>query len=86
MANRAETAQGPKGTVPSAPGVTHDTSPRFWCCTATKVAVWELAANAAASGPSLTVVPAREPSVSVWELVDFIEGRLASAFLFPNLN
>ncbi len=86
MANRVETAQGPKGTVPSAPGVTHDTSPRIGCCTATKVAVWELVTNAAASRSSLTVVPDQELAVPVWELVDFIGGRLASALLVPNLN
>ncbi len=48
MANRVEFAQGPKGAVPSAPGVTHDTSPPNGCRIATKVAIWELAENRAA--------------------------------------
>jgi len=63
-----------------------DTSPRFGCCTATKVAVWELAANAAASHSSFTVVPAQERSVPLWELVDFIDSRSALTLLSTKLN
>ncbi len=48
-----------------------DTSPRNGCRIATMVAIWELAANAAASRSSLTVVSAQELAVPVRELVDF---------------
>ena len=59
-----------------------DTSPRFGCCTATEVAIRELAANAAASVFLLTMVPALQPVVPVWELVDFV-GRLAASIFLP---
>jgi hypothetical protein len=60
-----------------------DTSPRFGCCMATKVAVRELAANAAASNSSLTVVLSHQLLVPVWELVDFVGGQISlTRFLF----
>jgi hypothetical protein len=49
-----------------------DTSPPNGCRSATKVAIWELAANAAASKSSLTVVSAQELAVPIRELVDFV--------------
>src|SRR5260370_28673545 len=49
-----------------------DTSPRFGCCMATEDALRELAANAAASNFSLTVVRSQQSLVPVWELVDFV--------------
>ena len=54
-----------------------DTSPRFGCCMATDVAIRELAANAADSNSSLTVVRSHKPLVPVWELVDFVVGQIA---------
>jgi hypothetical protein len=54
-----------------------DTSPRFGCCMATKGAIWELAANAAAGNSSLTVVRSHQPLVPVWELVDFVGRQIA---------
>ena len=77
MANRVDSAKrgfarrfarsGAYGT-----GSWTDTSPRNGCRIATLVAIWELAANAAASSSSLTVVSAQELAVPVRELVDFI--------------
>jgi hypothetical protein len=58
-----------------------DTSPRFGCCTATKVAIRELAANAAASVFLLTVVPVLQPVVPVWERVDPAERPTVPFFL-----
>jgi hypothetical protein len=58
-----------------------DTSPRFGCCPATKVAIRELAANAAASVFLLTVVPVLQPVVPVWELVDPAERPTVPFFL-----
>jgi hypothetical protein len=50
---------------------------------ATKVAVRELAANAAASNSSLTVVLSHQLLVPVWELVDFVGGQIwLTRFLF----
>jgi hypothetical protein len=50
---------------------------------ATKVAVRELAANAAASNSSLTVFRSHQPLVPLWELVDFVGGQIApTRFLF----
>jgi hypothetical protein len=50
---------------------------------ATKVAIWELVKNAAASNFSLTVVRSHQPLVLVWELVDFVGGQIApTRFLF----
>src|SRR5712692_7925641 len=49
-----------------------DTSPRNGCRIATMVAIWELAANAAASDSSLAVVFEQELAVPVRELVDFV--------------
>jgi hypothetical protein len=72
--------------VPSAPGVATDTSPRFGCCLATNSAIWELAANAAASNFSLTVARSRQSLVSVWELVDFIGRQFAPTHLFFSQN
>jgi hypothetical protein len=69
-----------------AAGVFLDTSPRNGCCTATKVAVWELAANTAASRCSLTVVPEQELAVPVWELVDFVRQRADDAFTLSSRN
>jgi hypothetical protein len=66
-----------KRAVPSAPGVGLDTSPRFGCCMATKVAIWELAANAAASNFPLAVVRSHRSLVRVWELVDFVGRQFA---------
>jgi len=40
-------------------------------------AIWELAANAAASNSSLTVVSAQELAVAVRELVDFVSHHAA---------
>jgi hypothetical protein len=54
-----------------------DTSPRNGCRIATMVAIWELAANAAASNSSLTVVSAQELAVAVRELVDFVSHHAA---------
>jgi hypothetical protein len=48
-----------------------DTSPRFGCCLATKVAIWELAENMEASNFSLTVVRYHRSLVPIGELVDF---------------
>jgi hypothetical protein len=48
---------------------------------ATKVAIWELAANAAASNFPLGAVPLLQPVVPVWELVDFIGRHTASTCL-----
>jgi len=48
-----------------------DTSPRFGCCLATKVAIWELAENVEASNFSLTVVRYHRSLVPIGELVDF---------------
>jgi hypothetical protein len=56
-----------------------DTSPRNGCRIATLVAIWELAANAAASDSSLTVVSAQELAVPVQELVDFVRHNAAIA-------
>jgi hypothetical protein len=53
-----------------------DTSPRDGCCMATRVAIRELAANTAASNSPLPVFAKRNPTVPVWELVDFV-GRHA---------
>jgi len=54
-----------------------DTSPRNGCRIATVVAIWELAANTAASDSSLTVVSMQEPVVPVRELVDFVRHHAA---------
>ena len=54
-----------------------DTSPRSGCRIATLVAIWELAANTAASNSSLTVVSAQELAVPVRELVDFVSHHAA---------
>jgi hypothetical protein len=54
-----------------------DTSPRNGCRLATMVAIWELAANAAASNSSLTVVSAQELAVPARELVDFVRHHAA---------
>lgn len=59
----------------------NDTSPRFGCCTATEVAIRELAANAAASLFSVIVFPVLQPVVPVWELVDSAERPVALIFL-----
>ena len=56
-----------------------DTSPRNGCRIATMVAIGELAANAAASSSSLTVVSAQELAVPVRELVDFVRHHAAVA-------
>jgi hypothetical protein len=72
--------------VPSAPGVGLDTSPRFGCCMATKVAIRELAANAAASNFPLRVVAVLQPVVSVWELVDFVGRHTAPTCLLFDQN
>jgi len=56
-----------------------DTSPHNGCRIATMVAIWELAANAAASNSSLTVVSAWELAVPVRELVDFVRYQAAVA-------
>jgi hypothetical protein len=72
MANRVEFAQEPKGAVPSAPGVTHDTSPPNGCRIATKVAIWELAENRAAYSKPLHTERGKQLLVPVWELVDFM--------------
>jgi hypothetical protein len=58
-----------------------DTSPRNGCCIATLVAIWELAANTAASGSSLTVVAVQELVVPVWELTDFAGNHAVTAYL-----
>ena len=58
--------------MPAAPGWGYDTSPRFGCCMATKVAMRELAANAVASNFSLAGVPILQAVVPLWELVDFV--------------
>jgi hypothetical protein len=49
-----------------------DTSPRNGCRIATMVAIWELAANTAASDSMFTVVSEQEHAVPIWELVDFV--------------
>lgn len=72
MANRVEFAQGPKGTVPSAPGVPHDTSPPNGCRIATKVAIGELAENPVACGEPLYSKRRAVTMVPVWEPVDFM--------------
>jgi hypothetical protein len=59
----------------------YDTSPRDGCCMATRVAIRELAANAAASSSPLTVVAAQKPPVPVWEFVDFVGRYAVLAFL-----
>ena|SRR5437660_9098563 len=84
MANRVDSANrwperrsaksGASGT-----GSWTDTSPRNGCHIATMVAIWELAANAAATNPSLTVVSAQELAVPVRELVDFVRHHAAVA-------
>src|SRR5204862_232302 len=56
-----------------------DTSPHNGCRIATMVAIGELAANAAASNSSLTVVSAWELAVPVRELVDFVRYQAAVA-------
>jgi len=56
-----------------------DTSPHNGCRIATMVAIWELAANAAASNSSLTAVSAQELAVPVWELLDFVSHHAAIA-------
>jgi hypothetical protein len=68
--------------VPTAPGVGLDTSPRFGCCTATKVAIRELVANAAARHFSFTVLRSQQSLVPVGELVDFV-GRQAAPNCLP---
>src|SRR5258708_3775955 len=62
-----------------------DTSPRNGCRIATMVAIWELAANAAASRSSLTVVSAQELAVPVRELVDFV-GRQSAFARAPSIS
>ncbi len=59
----------------------NDTSPRFGCCRATKVAIRELAEIEPASVFSLAVVPVLQPVVPVWELVDFVGRPTAPTFL-----
>jgi hypothetical protein len=59
-----------------------DTSPRFGCCTATKVATGELVANAADRNFSFTVLRWQQFLVPVWELVDFV-GRQAAPNCLP---
>jgi hypothetical protein len=72
--------------VPSAPGVGLDTSPRFGCCMATKVAIRELAANTAASNFPLRVVAVLQRVVSLGELVDFVGRRTAPTCLLFDQN
>src|SRR5271166_5393458 len=72
--------------VPSAPGVGLDTSPRFGCCTATNVAIREVAANTTASVCLLDMVPAHQPAVPVWELIDFVCRQIAPIYLLFNQN
>ena len=59
-----------------------DTPPRFGCCTATKVAIRELVANAAARNSSFIVLRSQQFLVPVWELVDFV-GRHAAPNCLP---
>ena len=47
-----------------------DTSPRFGCCLETKVAIRELAENAAATNFFALVVRSHRPRVPIEELVD----------------
>jgi hypothetical protein len=54
-----------------------DTSPPNGCRRATKVAIWELAANTAARNSLLTVVSAQELAVPIRELVDFVRHHVA---------
>ncbi len=63
-----------------------DTSPRSGCRIATMVAIWELAANAAASNSSITVVSAQELAVPVRELVDFVSHHAAIVRALAILN
>ncbi len=77
MANRVDSANrwfAPRfaGSGASGTGSWTDTSPRNGCRIATMVAIWELAANAAASDSSLAVVFEQELAVPVRELVDFV--------------
>ncbi len=91
---RSSAANGPRRrlwpskrrAVPSAPGVTCDTSPRNGCRMATEVAIAERAANTAASDLSLTMVSAQELAVPVWELVDFVRHRADDAFTLSSRN
>jgi hypothetical protein len=48
---------------------------------ATRVAIWELAANTGASNFLFTVLASKKPTVPVWELVDFVGRHAALAFL-----
>jgi len=50
------------------------------------VAIWELAANAAASNSSITVVSAQELAVPVRELVDFVSHHAAIVRALAILN
>ncbi|PYT40641.1 MAG: hypothetical protein DMG45_15640 [Acidobacteria bacterium] len=84
MAKRADTAKigfAPRFAWSGAYGSGNwtDTSPRNGCRIATMVAIWELAANAAASNSSLTAVSAQELAVPVWELLDFVSHHAAIA-------
>jgi len=84
MANRVDSAKlgfAPRFARSGAYGTGNwtDTSPRNGCRIATMVAIWELAAHAAASNSSLTVVPAQELAVPVRELVDFVRHHAAIA-------
>jgi hypothetical protein len=63
-----------------------DTSPRFGCCTASKVAVPELAANAAANICSLNMVPVRQSVVPVWELIEFVGRQITPIYLLFSQN
>jgi len=84
MANRVDSAN--PGFAPRfarsgafSTGSWTDTSPHNGCRIATMVAIWELAANAAASNSSLTAVSAQELAVPVWELLDFVSHHAAIA-------
>jgi len=84
MANRVDSAKrgfAPRFARSGAYGTGNwtDTSPRNGCRIATMVAIWELAANAAASNSSLTAVSAQELAVPVWELLDFVSHHAAIA-------
>src|SRR5690349_21551077 len=85
MASRADSANrlpcpARRRTVPSAPGVELDTSPRFGCCLETKVAIRELPGNVETSNFSLNVARSRRLLVPIGELVDSA-GRLASTLV-----
>jgi hypothetical protein len=61
-----------------------DTSPRFGCCLATKVAIRELAGNAEPSNFFAPVVRYHRSLVPIGELVDFAGRQFPPTRLLPS--